>query len=605
MKIQKEKFVLFIFFISSIFLGTFFWNLIELPYKDPLIVGIYSINEFNAFNDILRYLFFILFPVIVFLIFKIFYQKNSFKNIIIELRQKSIQFYKNDLLIKLSFLIFIFFTILEFLSLNFPLHKLDFIHEGQQLSSAYRSFLDSSLWSSSYITVGIFHETLLSKFIWSIFDNQSIGLFRYFVIFLTLISKALLILLVFKVSKFLNLSSLYKNVFFIFNSILVLGLIDYNFSNSDLLTYREIPVIIVSILFIEFLQNKKLKNYILISFGFISPVSIFWGVDRGLVTNLLILIIVIYFAVSKQYKEIFITIISICIFSLSFFLLIGDEFDYFLSNTLSIYKNMSYVHGLIHPTPFSDDPNSYRATKTLVSIIFTFLISINLFFQHNYKFSTRFKIFLFFLSVVSFISYIYALGRSDAPHMKEIFGYPILFLSIYLSYLLLKSIEEKKNFKILSKVFNINFLISTIFLSLFIFNLNIKNILNYNERFSKYIQLSDKKFLNENEIDFLNKAQPIVNNYNCIQLFSNDAALLYLLKKKSCSKYYFAWSVGSHANQKELIKDLIDTDLIISKGPSYNWDLPISKKLSLVNEFIKKKYYISQKIQEWEILVLK
>jgi hypothetical protein len=605
MRIQKEKFVLFIFLISSIFLGTFFWNLIELPYKDPLIVGIYSINEFNALNDILRYLFFILFPVLIFLIFKIFYQKNSFKNIIIELRQKSIQFYKNDLLINLTFLVFIFFIILEFLSLNFPLHKLDFIHEGQQLSSAYRSFLDSSLWSSSYITVGIFHETLLSKFIWSIFDHQSIGLFRYFVIFLTLVSKALLILLILKVSKFLNLSSLYKNVFFIFNTIFALGLIDYNFSNADLLTYREIPIIVISILFIEFLQNKKLKNYILISIGFISPLSIFWGVDRGLVTNLLILIIVIYFAISKQYKEIFITIISICIFNLFFFFLIGDEFNYFLSNTFSVYKDMSYVHGLIHPTPFSDDPNSYRATKTLISIIFIFLISINLFFQQNNKFSSEFKIFLLFLSVVSFTSYIYALGRSDGPHMSQIFGYPVLFLSIYFSYLFLKTIEQKNYFKYQSKFLSINFIILTIFFSLFIFNLNTKNILNYTERFSKYMQLPDKEFLNENETDFLYKAQPIVNNYDCIQLFSNDAALLYLLKKKSCSKYYFAWSVGSQANQKELINDLKNTNLIISKGLSYNWDLPISKKLSLVDEFIKEKFYINQKIQEWEILILK
>ena len=77
---------------------------------------------------------------------------------------------------------------------------------------------------------------------------------------------------------------------------------------------------------------------------------------------------------------------------------------------------------------------------------------------------------------------------------------------------------------------------------------------------------------------------------------------MYLLKKQSCSKYYFIWSVGSHYNQKQLINDLKNTKLIISKGPSFDWDLPTSKKLPLVNNYINQNFYITQKIQDWEIL---
>ena len=78
MRIQKEKLVLFIFLICSVFLGTLTWKLISLPYLDPEILGFYSINNHNAVNDILRYLLFVSYPILTYLIFKFFYQKKNF-----------------------------------------------------------------------------------------------------------------------------------------------------------------------------------------------------------------------------------------------------------------------------------------------------------------------------------------------------------------------------------------------------------------------------------------------------------------------------------------------------------------------------------------------
>ena len=99
----------------------------------------------------------------------------------------------------------------------------------------------------------------------------------------------------------------------------------------------------------------------------------------------------------------------------------------------------------------------------------------------------------------------------------------------------------------------------------------------------------------------MEKSKPLVQNYDCIQLFSNDVAILYLLKKKSCSKYYFVWSVGSTTNQKELINDLKNTNLIISKGISFNWDLPLSQKLFLVNDYIEANYSKKISVEHWDI----
>jgi hypothetical protein len=64
-------------------------------------------------------------------------------------------------------------------------------------------------------------------------------------------------------------------------------------------------------------------------------------------------------------------------------------------------------------------------------------------------------------------------------------------------------------------------------------------------------------------------------------VYSNDVAILYLLKKKSCSKFYFTWSIGSIENQKTLISELEDNTYIIAGGPSFNWDMSLNKKLPL------------------------
>ena len=604
MKIQKKTIFLYSAIVFMIIFVAKIWGFIKLPYKDPSIIGTYSINEFNSTNDILRYLIFILLPVSFFLLFKIFFEKKEIKKIIFEIGLTSERKYNNDFAIKCSLAIILLFLILEFLSINFPLHAIDFLHEGQVLSSAYKSLLDGSLWSGSYVTVGIFYETLSSKFIWSFFDLESIGLSRYPPIFFTLVIKFLFIILLFKITKFLDLNTFYKNIFFIIGSFISLTFLDYDIPSVDIISYREIPVIMISILFIDYLQSIKWKKYILILLALVAVTSMFWSIDRGLVCNLLILSIIFFLILTKRYNDLAILFLSVIFFNLLFFLMLGDEFHYFISNTTSIIKEMGYIHGLIHPEPFSNELNSSRATKTLISIIIILIISLNLFFKENKLFSIEFKTFLLFLSIVSFFSYIYALGRSDGPHIKHVFAHQLFFFTIYFTYLFLSFIMNLNKLNFLFRLKNI--IIPILLVSiLFPLNLNIKNILDYSDRFNEYIKLPDKKFLNKNDVNAIDKIKSIVSQYDCVQLFSNDAALLYLLKKKSCTKYYFIWSVGSSNNQKKLVRDFKNTKLIISKGTPFTWDLSVSQKLPIVDNYIDQNFYIDQKIKDWEILKIK
>ena len=191
---------------------------------------------------------------------------------------------------------------------------------------------------------------------------------------------------------------------------------------------------------------KFKNNFIIIfSISIVSVLSMLWGIDRGLICNLLILMILFYFLLSKDKKSFSLLFFFILINWQFLYFYLGNEFRFFLENTLSIYKNMNYIHGLIHPNLFSSDPNSSRATKTIVSILITLIISIIIIFQNNNNFNNQFKKSLLFLSLICVMSYVYALGRSDGPHIKHTFGYPILALSIFFSYCLCIFLEKKKN----------------------------------------------------------------------------------------------------------------------------------------------------------------
>ena len=104
------------------------------------------------------------------------------------------------------------------------------------------------------------------------------------------------------------------------------------------------------------------------------------------------------------------------------------------------------------------------------------------------------------------------------------------------------------------------------------------------------MNLKDSHYLHNDDILFINKTKNIIKDYKCAQMFTNEAAYLYLLRKVNCTKYYFVFAIGSIADQKNLIKDLENVEIIITsesndKGhPKY--------RLPLVKDYIKENYSI-------------
>ena len=78
------------------------------------------------------------------------------------------------------------------------------------MSSAFKYRKDGSLWSGSYVTIGIFIETIASNLIWNFFNNVSIGATRYLNLFFIYFLKILIIVNLFQISIISNLNRIYN-----------------------------------------------------------------------------------------------------------------------------------------------------------------------------------------------------------------------------------------------------------------------------------------------------------------------------------------------------------------------------------------------------------
>ncbi len=605
MKNQKKIFFEVFIISLSILFSSFVWRYISIPYTSTDIIGNYSNNNYNQNNDLLRYLFFISFPLTIFIIARFYQNKNSIRIFLYNLKNISTPNNKDNFL-NLLFITFIFFIFFEFLSIEFISTSLDFYHDGQRMSSAFKSYFDNSLWSGSYITVGIFYETIATKFSWNFFDIISVGAARFVEIFLVLINKILLTIFAFQISKNSELKIILKCLFFLCNFIIFQNLINYNLGEVDLLTFRELPILLLLVVFPYIIKKNQSSHIFIIFIGILSLPTLFWGLDRGIVFNILILLIVFYLIIVNRYLRAFLLLLSILFSWLVFSYFLGNEFDYFLSNSFLILQEINNIHGIIHPIPFSDEPNSARATKGLLFIVISIILSLSLFFSTKHKYCYYLKSILLLISICCFLSYLNAIGRSDGPHIRSAFGYPVIFFSTFILINFFQFFENKRNlFSLNNYKTKVIIFLSIVIIIFLNFDIKIKNISSFLNRLQLYVNLKDSEFISEEYSMFISDVEMTLKNQECVQLFTNNAALLYLLRKKSCTKYYFVWSVGSIDLQKRFIAELEDTIFIIDDDPQQLNSYSPYYKLPTVSKFIKSNYELFYAANKLRILKLK
>ena len=145
-------------------------------------------------------------------------------------------------------------------------------------------------------------------------------------------------------------------------------------------------------------------------------------------------------------------------------------------------------------------------------------------------------------------------------------------------------------------------------------NFNFQNIISFKSRVKNYVSTSDEFFLAEHQKLLIKKYNNLTITDKCVQIFTYDAAIPYLLQKPSCNKYYFITSVGTKKDQNlfvNSIKNIKPNFLLLyvelekdqyAKIPGF---LPPSKVLPIIHDFIMKNYQLNKNVSHWNIYELK
>ncbi len=379
---------IFLGVILSVFLSKFFWGWIDIDYvKEFEIPGEYSKYKYNPINESIRYVTFISMPLIVYLVcIKIFkgQEIKQIKEIFYYDNSKTFYVTKNNLLV-LCFLSFSALILLDFLSVNLPLHTIDTLHEGQWLTPGINYLKKGGYWIDSYITIGFFHEILNVLIGFKIFDIFSIGSSRFSILLSILVFKFILIIFIYKLTVIQKLTENFKILFFILISLIALSMTSFTIYNSGILHYRDLPLILFLILLIPIISNEKMVIFYCFLIGAMSAISMLWGLDKGAYLNLTLASLILFLIIKKDFdKSVWIILGAIITWILFYKILGQEEFKSFFYNTKEIYQSMDWIHGIIHPEPFSSDQHSARATKILLILILTGLLINNInFFKYQ------------------------------------------------------------------------------------------------------------------------------------------------------------------------------------------------------------------------------
>ena len=609
---------IFLGVILSVFLSKFFWGWIDIDYtKEFEIPGEYSKYKYNPINESIRYVTFISIPLIVYLVCIKFFKGQEIKKIKeIFYYDNSKTFYvtKNNLLV-LCFLSFSALILLDFLSVNLPLHTIDTLHEGQWLTPGINYLKKGGYWIDSYITVGFFHEILNVLIGFKIFGIFSIGSSRFSILLSILVFKFILIIFIYKLTVIQKLTENFKILFFVLISLIALSMTSFSFSNSGILYYRDLPLILFLILLIPIISNEKMVIFYCFLIGAMSTISMLWGLDNGAYLNLTLASLILFLIIKKDFDKSVWIILGAIITWILFYKIFGqEEFKSFFYNTKEIYQSMDWIHGIIHPEPFSSDQHSARATKILLILILSGLLIININFFKYQNILNEYKVLLIFIFIISIITYKTALGRSDGPHIRSVTGLPLLLLCIITLNLIFDFIlKNKKYLKIFQNVANFKNTLIFMFILLSIFflpNLNFQNIISFKSSVKNYVNLSDEFFLTERQNLLIKRYNNLTIEDKCVLIFTYDAAIPYLLKKPSCNKYYYVWNIGNKKNQNLFIKSIENRKPnFILLGGDYKNPITIGlephERLPIIHNFIIKNYLLDENVLDWRIYKLK
>ena len=596
-----KKAIPWLFLILGIIFSTIIWNYILLPYDiTNTINGQYSLNKINPLNDTIRGLFFIFFPLFLYLISFIKINQKLINKKIFE--SHNIVSNKN---IDYLCLVIIIFSIIEFYSLDYNnfLGPIDVHHEGTFLTAQLNFFSKNQMWAGTFYDYGFLGNSI-GIFFNSLFDGYSIGTQRFIFKFLILLNKVLIILICRKIIISIS-SSNKKEILFLIFSLSSITLASF-YEHVTPFHQRIFIYLIFTLLIFNIVTTKKNSFFISFLTGFFSLLSILFYWDIGSYINVLLIVFLAYLLFTKSYGNFYSVVLGILSTWILFFILTPSyEFKEFFNQYFFIINVSDYLIGIEFPKPFSE--KSTRHTKALLLIIFSGVFLINYVFDKLKKESLESKFLLFFIFISSILFLKSGLTRSDGPHIKYSSGQYTLLIFFFISYFLINFASKYKFFSKINYFFEKknSFIVLSIIISfLFMFKndyLSFLNIFNSTKNFQLITKIDDKKFLENDYYKFIETYKDLVKNENCVQQFTDDNAIPYLVGKPTCTKYYVSAHIIENWTEDNFIEELkLFKPNYIVYSSKINW-FKNRNNAPNADKFILNNYKLFKDLSPWKI----
>ena len=214
---------------------------------------------------------------------------------------------------------------------------------------------------------------------------------------------------------------------------------------------------------------------------------------------------------------------------------------------------------------------------------------------------------LFFIFISSIIFFKSGLTRSDGPHIKYTSGLYTILVFFFISYYLINILRKFNFFNKIGAILEkkTTFLIASFIICfLFFFQNNYSNLLNVfnpNKNFHMITKVDDKKFLENDYYKFINIYKNLTKDEYCVQQFTDDNAIPYLVEKPTCTKYYVNAHIVKNWTEDNFIEELEESKPnFIVYSSKINW-FKDNNNAPNADKFILDNYFLYKDLSPWTI----
>ena len=252
------------------------------------------------------------------------------------------------------------------------------------------------------------------------------------------------------------------------------------------------------------------------------------------------------------------------------------------------------------------EPHGSRATKVIIFQLISAIIVISTVLIKNNHFKLNEKLFFMFFYLYCFIAFKNALGRSDGFHIMASSDWQLFIISFFIIHLIIFLYKKQDFIK-----FNIKisyFLSILLICSIALFNMKSENIINFKSRFAGSISAPDIGYLAQDRGNIISLLKKELKYEKCIQNFTEDLVVPYLIKKPTCTKYFSSWLASGFNIEKDYIEQLRSKKVkyVLYSSPMFRVDdINTGTRLKYVNKFILNNYVDVFNISGYRLLKLK